>query len=79
MSTTHSVAMVLDTTTTMPVSFPVTMDKEDVVLDTVRSMDTDTVTHTSTPSKRTQKIRKESMVVSPRCIYRYHVPVKVSE
>merc|ERR1719491_1285393 len=49
MSTTHLVAKALDTTTTMPVPFPVTMAKEDVLLDTERSVDTDTVT--PTPSK----------------------------
>merc|ERR1719148_246277 len=49
MSTTHSAAKALDTTTTTPVPFPVTMAKEDVLLDTVRSVDTDTVT--PTPSK----------------------------
>merc|ERR1719148_278745 len=49
MSTTHSAAKAWDTTTTTPVPFPVTMAKEDVLLDTVRSVDTDTVT--TTPSK----------------------------
>merc|ERR1719491_814762 len=44
MSTTNPAAMAWDTTTTTPVPFPVTMDKEDVLLDTVRSADTDTVT-----------------------------------
>merc|ERR1712161_162814 len=51
MSTTHSAAKALDTTTTTLVPFPVTMAKEDVLLDTERSVDTDTVTHTPTPSK----------------------------
>merc|ERR1719491_798170 len=44
MSTTNPAAMALDTTTTMLVLIPATMDKEDVLLDTVRSVDTDTVT-----------------------------------
>merc|ERR1719491_2509526 len=44
MSTTNPAAMASDTTTTMPGPFPVAMDKEDVLLDTVRSVDTDTVT-----------------------------------
>merc|ERR1719162_708582 len=44
MSTTNSAAMVLDTMTTTPVPFLATMDKEDVRLDTGRSVDTDTVT-----------------------------------
>merc|ERR1712085_44438 len=51
MSTVHLAAKVLDTTTTTPVPILATMDKEDVLLDTERSVDTDTVTHTSTPSK----------------------------
>merc|ERR1712194_554806 len=51
MSTAHLAAKVLDTTTTTPVPILATMDKEDVLLDTERSVDTDTVTHTSTPSK----------------------------
>merc|ERR1719491_1434148 len=46
MSTTNSVAMALDITTTTPVPILVTMAKEDVRLDTVRSVDTDTVTPT---------------------------------
>merc|ERR1719491_1375210 len=46
MSTTNSVAMALDITTTTPVLIPATMAKEDVLLDTVRSVDTDTVTPT---------------------------------
>merc|ERR1719148_326081 len=44
MSTTNPAATASDTTTTTPVPFPVTMDKEDVLLDTGRSVDTDTVT-----------------------------------
>merc|ERR1719148_341882 len=40
MSTTNSVAMALDITTTTPVLIPATMDKEDVLLVTVRSVDT---------------------------------------
>merc|ERR1719148_511837 len=42
MSTTHSAAMALDTTTTPQVLILATMDKEDVLLDTGRSVDTDT-------------------------------------
>merc|ERR1719148_115956 len=54
MSTTNSAAMVLDTITTTLVPIPVTMAKEDVLLDTGRSVDTDTVTPIPTwdPSKR---------------------------
>merc|ERR1719491_533624 len=44
MSTTNSAAMVLDTMTTTLVPIPVTMAKEDVLLDTGRLVDTDTVT-----------------------------------
>merc|ERR1719162_1045482 len=51
MSTAHPAAKAWDTTTTALVPIRVTMDKEDVRLDTVRSVDTDTVTHTPTPSK----------------------------
>merc|ERR1719491_2350946 len=65
MSTTHSAAMALDTTTTTPVPFPATMVKEDVLLDTGRSVDTDTERDQFNGDDR------------PRCIYRYHVPVKV--
>merc|ERR1719491_183699 len=46
MSTAHSVVKALDTTTTTPVLILVTMAKEDVLLDTERSVDTDTVTPT---------------------------------
>merc|ERR1719491_2339032 len=49
MSTTKWAVQALDTTTTMLVPFPVTMAKQVVLLDTVRSVDTDTVT--PTPSK----------------------------
>merc|ERR1712085_229564 len=53
MSTAHPAAKVVDTTTTTPVPILVTMDKEDVLLDTGRSVDTDTVTPIPTldPSK----------------------------
>merc|ERR1719491_1855990 len=53
MSTTHSVAKALDTTTTTLVPILATMDKEDVLLDTGRLVDTDTVTPIPTldPSK----------------------------
>merc|ERR1711935_874044 len=53
MSTAHPVAKAWDTTTTTLVPILVTMDKEDVLLDTVRSVDTDTVTPIPTldPSK----------------------------
>merc|ERR1719157_111102 len=44
MSTTNPAAMASDTTTTTPVPFLATMVKEDVLLDTGRSVDTDTVT-----------------------------------
>merc|ERR1719491_616312 len=44
MSTTNLAVMASDTTTTTPVPFLATMVKEDVLLDTVRSVDTDTVT-----------------------------------
>merc|ERR1719491_2816336 len=44
MSTTNPVAMASDTTTTTPVLIPAAMDKEDVLLDTGRSVDTDMVT-----------------------------------
>merc|ERR1719491_1204341 len=44
MSTTNPAAMASDSTTTTPVPFPATMVKEDVLLDTVRLVDTDTVT-----------------------------------
>merc|ERR1719162_2859091 len=44
MSTTNPAAMASDTTTTTPVPFPATMVKEDVLLDTGRSVDTDMVT-----------------------------------
>merc|ERR1711935_126618 len=60
MSTTHSAAKALDTTTTTLVPFPVTMAKEDVLLDTVRSVDTGTVT--PTPSKSYSSCRSESMM-----------------
>merc|ERR1719491_1493125 len=49
MSTAHPAAKAWDTTTITLVPIRVTMDKEDVLLDTVRSVDTDTVT--TTPSK----------------------------
>merc|ERR1719491_250702 len=49
MSTAPPAAKAWDTTTTALVPIRVTMDKEDVLLDTVRSVDTDTVT--TTPSK----------------------------
>merc|ERR1719491_451618 len=49
MSTAHPVAMALDITTTTPAPILVTMVKEDVRLDTERSVDTDTVA--PTPSK----------------------------
>merc|ERR1719162_1686314 len=48
MSTTNPVVMALDTTTTTLVPFPAAMDKEDVLLDTGRLVDTDTVTPTPT-------------------------------
>merc|ERR1719491_1882509 len=51
MSTAHPAAKAWDTMTTVLVPIRVTMAKEDVLLDTVRSVDTDTVTHTPTPSK----------------------------
>merc|ERR1712238_591113 len=51
MSTAHLAAKAWDTTTTALVPIRVTMDKEDVRLDTGRSVDTDTVTPTPTPSK----------------------------
>merc|ERR1712194_132751 len=53
MSTAHPAAMVLDTTTTTLVPILATMAKEDVLLDTGRSVDTDTVTPIPTldPSK----------------------------
>merc|ERR1719162_2560821 len=44
MSTTNPAAMASDTTTTTPVLIPAAMVKEDVQLDTGRSVDTDTVT-----------------------------------
>merc|ERR1719491_1687751 len=44
MSTMNPAAMASDTTTTTPVPFLATMAKEDVRLDTGRSVDTDTVT-----------------------------------
>merc|ERR1719491_884384 len=44
MSTTNPAVMASDTTTTTPVLIPAAMDKEDVRLDTGRSVDTDTVT-----------------------------------
>merc|ERR1719491_2805178 len=44
MSTMNPAVMVLDSTTITPVLIPAAMDKEDVLLDTVRSVDTDTVT-----------------------------------
>merc|ERR1719148_444616 len=44
MSTTNPAVMALDTTTITPVPFLATMVKEDVLLDTGRSVDTDTVT-----------------------------------
>merc|ERR1719491_2089079 len=59
MSTTHSVAMELDTTTTTLVLIPATMAKEDVPLDTGRSVDTDTERDRFNGDDR------------PRCIYRY--------
>merc|ERR1719162_566324 len=43
MSTTNLAVMASDTTTTTPVPFLATMVKEDVLLDTGRSVDTDTV------------------------------------
>merc|ERR1712238_609712 len=55
MSTTNSAAMVLDTMTTTLVPIPVTMAKEDVRLDTGRSVDTDTVT--PTPSNNVYEYR----------------------
>merc|ERR1719148_553789 len=51
MSTAHPAAKAWDTTTTTRVPILATMAKEDVRLDTGRSVDTDTVTHTPTPSK----------------------------
>merc|ERR1719148_495052 len=51
MSTAHPAAKAWVTTTTALVPIRVTMDKEVVLLDTVRSVDTDTVTPTPTPSK----------------------------
>merc|ERR1719148_600119 len=44
MSTTNPAAMASDITTTTPVLIPAAMVKEDVLLDTGRSVDTDTVT-----------------------------------
>merc|ERR1719491_2473472 len=67
MSTTHSAAMALDTTTTALVCILATMASEDVRLDTGRSVDTDTERDRFNGDDR------------PRCIYRYHVPVKVFE
>merc|ERR1719491_996438 len=55
MSTTNPAVMVLDTTTTTPVPFLATMVKEDVLLDTVRSVDTDTVA--PTPSNNVYEYR----------------------
>merc|ERR1719491_1004436 len=55
MSTTNPAVMASDTTTTTPVPFPATMDKEDVRLDTGRSVDTDTVT--PTPSNNVYEYR----------------------
>merc|ERR1712238_568498 len=46
MSTTNSAAMALDTMTTPLVPILATMDKEDVLLDTGRSVDTDMVAPT---------------------------------
>merc|ERR1719162_2582958 len=57
MSTTNPAAMASDTTTTTLVPFLATMVKEDVLLDTVRSVDTDTVTHTPTPSNNVYEYR----------------------
>merc|ERR1719491_2364432 len=57
MSTTNPAAMASDTTTTTPVLIPAAMDKEDVLLDTVRSVDTDMVTHTPTPSNNVYEYR----------------------
>merc|ERR1719162_1128835 len=51
MSTAHPAAKAWDTTTIALVLIPATMAKEDVRLDTGRSVDTDTVTPTPTPSK----------------------------
>merc|ERR1719491_1245320 len=53
MSTAHLAAKAWDTTTTTLVPILATMAKEDVLLDTVRSVDTDTVTPIPTldPSK----------------------------
>merc|ERR1719162_2905827 len=68
MSTTNSAAMALDTTTTPRVLIPATMAKEDVPLDTGRSVDTDT-----------ERDLFNGGDDRPRCIYRYHVPVKVFE
>merc|ERR1719491_1838917 len=62
MSTMNPAAMALDTTTTTPVLIPTTMAKEDVQLDTGRSVDTDTERDQFNGDDR------------PRCIYRYHVP-----
>merc|ERR1719491_2522910 len=53
--------------TTLLVLILATMDKEDVPLDTGRSVDTDTERDRFNGDDR------------PRCIYRYHVPVKVFE
>merc|ERR1719491_1826066 len=55
MSTTNSVVMALDTTTTTPVLIPATMAKEDVLLVTGRSVDTDTVA--PTPSNNVDEYR----------------------
>merc|ERR1712161_52834 len=60
MSTAHPVAKAWDTTTTTLVPIRVTMAKEDVRLDTVRSVDTDTVT--PTPSKNPSSCRSEWMM-----------------
>merc|ERR1719491_795908 len=51
MSTAHPAAKALDTTTTALEPIPATMAKQVVRLDTGTSVDTDTVTHTPTPSK----------------------------
>merc|ERR1719491_2467222 len=55
MSTTNPAAMASDTTTTTPVPFLATMVKEDVLLDTGRSVDTDTVA--PTPSNNVYEYR----------------------
>merc|ERR1712238_286878 len=46
MSTTNTAVLAVDTTTTPPVRIPGTMAKEDVLPDTGKSADTDTVTPT---------------------------------